>query len=212
MKRMLGSCYLEDMLQIEEAGKLPQVNVEQRVKGATKFAQVGQDAALTLLQSATDPHHQLFHILCGLLFVVCSLPPDVLKHVTGGFNVWQLVFLEQSHGLTLLDLRMVWHGAHPRVCTLWILCLWQGILLKVPWAWALPWTHPSSTLRWWNLRHTSGSTRFSPKPWPSSCSMDIWQHHLGTTSVLLTHLQSTWKQSRSHRSWKNLCLWRLGWS
>ena len=53
------------MLQIEEVGKLPQVNVDQRVKGAIKFAQVGKEAALTLLQSATDPHHQLRRVFLG---------------------------------------------------------------------------------------------------------------------------------------------------
>lgn len=44
---------IQDMVQIEELGKLPQVSVDQKVKGALKYAQVGKDAGLALLQSAT---------------------------------------------------------------------------------------------------------------------------------------------------------------
>ena len=42
------------MQQVEESGKLPTVNVDARVRGAVKFAQLGKDAALAILQSAVD--------------------------------------------------------------------------------------------------------------------------------------------------------------
>jgi hypothetical protein len=45
---------LQDLVQIEEADKLPLSNVDGRVRDGTKYAQVGKDAALALLKSMTD--------------------------------------------------------------------------------------------------------------------------------------------------------------
>ena len=52
--RRINLVTLQDLIQIEEADKLPLSNVDDRVRGGTKYAQVGKDAPLSLLKSMTD--------------------------------------------------------------------------------------------------------------------------------------------------------------
>jgi len=52
----------QDLIQVEESGKLPNSNVDDRFRGGVKYAQVGKEAGVSLLKAITDTHFSIQQI------------------------------------------------------------------------------------------------------------------------------------------------------